>query len=99
MTWETLLKPQLKATHISELHQAQFSQLTDTVVGWARLEEELHQTHLLTPEKGAHDRLNAAGEVTWMILVVLLEAWQHDPWTAGRSRIWHVDLSGEQVRQ
>lgn len=42
-------------THISELHQSQFSQLTDTVVGWAGLKEELHQTHLLTAEQWAHN--------------------------------------------
>lgn len=44
----------LRVTHISELHQAQLSQLTDTVVGRARLEEELHQAHLLAAKHGAH---------------------------------------------
>lgn len=45
----------LEWTHISELNQSQLSQLTDTIVGWAGLKEELHQTHLLTAEQGAHD--------------------------------------------
>lgn len=41
-------------THISKLNQAQLSQLTDTVVGRARLKEELHQAHLLTAKHGPH---------------------------------------------
>lgn len=54
-----------KVTYVSELDQAQFSQFTDTVVGRARLEEELHQAHLLTPKKGAHGRLNAGVRGGW----------------------------------
>lgn len=63
--WAKLLnadEPKRKVTHVSELDQAQFPQLTDTVVGRARLEEELHQAHLLTPKKGAHGHLNAGRE-------------------------------------
>lgn len=45
----------LELTHISELNQSQFSQLTDTIVSWAGLKEELHQTHLLTAEQRAHN--------------------------------------------
>lgn len=42
-------------THISKLHNAQLSQLTDAVVGCTRLQEKLHEAHLLTAEHGAHD--------------------------------------------
>lgn len=49
------------STHISELHQAQLSQLTDAVVGRAGLEEELHQAHLLAAEHGAHFSLRKGG--------------------------------------
>lgn len=43
------LNPEL--AHISELHQSQLSQLTDTVVSGAGLKEELHQTHLFAAEQ------------------------------------------------
>lgn len=45
-------------THISELNQAQLSQLTDTIIGRARLKEELHQAHLLAAKHGAHRYLH-----------------------------------------
>lgn len=51
-----------KVAHISELNQAQLSQLADTIVGRARLEEELHQAHLLTAKQGAHSCLHKMKE-------------------------------------
>lgn len=53
---------EFKAAHISELDQAQLSQLTDTIVGWTRLKEELHQAHLLTAKQGAHSCLHEVKE-------------------------------------
>ena len=52
-------------THVSELHQAELSQLTDAVVGRAGLEEELHEADLLAAEHGAHSDLQErSGEQT-----------------------------------
>lgn len=41
-------------TYVSELHEPQFSKLTDAVVCRPRLQKQLGQTHLFTPEQGAH---------------------------------------------
>lgn len=63
LTREPHKEPEFKVTHISELDQAQLSQFTDTVVGWARLKEQLHQAHLLTAKQGAHVCLNGEKKV------------------------------------
>lgn len=41
-------------THVSELHQALLAQRAQTLVGCARLQEELRQAHALTAEERAH---------------------------------------------
>lgn len=41
-------------THVSELHQALLAQRAQTLVGRARLQEELRQAHALAAEEGAH---------------------------------------------
>lgn len=51
-------------THISELNQAQLSQLTDTIIGRAGLKEELHQAHLLTAKHGTHSCLQITKETS-----------------------------------
>lgn len=48
-------------THVTELHHPNLSQLTDTAVGRLRLQEELRQRHLLTPEEFPHLRGGFAG--------------------------------------
>lgn len=59
MSWTTV-----KVTYIPELNQAQLSQLTDTIVGWAGLKEELHQAHLLAAKHGAHGCLQNSKEIS-----------------------------------
>lgn len=59
-------------THVSELHQPEFSELHDAVVRGAGLQEQLGQTHLFPSQQGAHldssgvkaRALPAPGEVT-----------------------------------
>lgn len=53
------------ATYISKLDHAQFSQLTDAAVGCLRLEKELSQGHLLTPEQFPHDDLLTPPQLEW----------------------------------
>ena len=53
-----------RVTHVSELNQTQFSQLTDTIVSRARLKEELHQAHLLAAKHGAHGWLRDSTETS-----------------------------------
>lgn len=41
-------------THIAELHHADLPQLADATVGRLRLQEQLSQRHLFTPEELPH---------------------------------------------
>lgn len=52
--WTTPPQSPSRATHVSELHEAQLAELAHTGVGSSCGQEELDQRHLLTPEHGAH---------------------------------------------
>lgn len=41
-------------TYISKFHKSQFTQFTDAVVSWPRLQEQLGQTHFFTSEQRTH---------------------------------------------